>query len=394
MTTTTTEAETPKFITDWAKAWKVNEEELKEEFNEIVEKFREENPNKSPEIIAQNAKNQMKTKHTKFARKKGSNHIGYVLAVGNIRNNQKRGYEELQAKVEEYRSKGELSKAVDEGLIRIDGKTGEEIILTPKLKKDGDERKDAGKDFILEEKNTQDIHMLADIGGILKYVILEIQGLKCDKQIVERGKVIEFNGIPNNKQEDNYFKPKLGAVYYRTNRPEFVLTRNVEFEKKIHAQTPEELARIFEGIPQLKVSELLDDITTIKNLRKEIAWDIFAVTNGLAELDLVTSKSGKNVKIYLEDEDVVSHLKFQCLVPVDNAPFINFADGSKIYAIGSGFASRPQNDKAGEPDGVMFNAVIVSAYPDFLVPLRDNGNLTEDDIIPKESKKKAVDEVF
>ena len=389
---------TSKFITDWAAAWKTPEEKLQKEFDEIVEKFRAENPNKSPEIIEQNAKNQLKTKYSKHARsRKGTSYVGYVLNVGSVRNTNTKLHKELTDALEQYRQAGELNKAVEEGIIRIDVKTGQEIFLNPKLKRDGGERKDAGQDFSLENGQRQELHLLTEINGEMKYAVLEMQGKDCRKGIVEKGQIIEFTGVTQVKQENDFFKIKPGVVYLRTNTPEFVLTNAPEFENKVRSLTPEELIKIFEGIPQVKVSDVLTILETEKKLPNSYKFDLFAITNGVAELDLVPSKAKEpNIKIYLEDDgDSVSALKFTCLLPAAASGYINFADGSKILAIGSAFESYANKDKTGDPDGVMVKAVLVAAYPDFLIPMRDNGHLSEDDIIPKEvraAEKKKLDE--
>lgn len=386
-----------KFLEEWSTKLNVPIEKLKQDFEIAKGEMQSHFPNQTPEALFEKAKFKLKVQYKRAFMSNAVPFVGIVVASdaprdmwGNIREKQMARYEKAK---EESLKTGDttiLQAEFDNKVVRKaerekDGKMVEVIIpLCPRNKSNGEPSKVAGNDIPSPlDSSTQLVYGVGTPIGknAARGFLLELRADACNQDF-KKGNIVNFKALSRKFETDSKTEPY--NLY--TNATEFIETDDAYLKEGL-----KELG----GINGMILHFFSDNIASWADIN---AW--YAAKKADPESEPIPEKYTKNLMVIPDSlcqyqnfspdakgrikinicgmSDDVEDTTILCLADKKLDSSIDFAQDSKVLALGRPFLPKPKED------GSMIFMLMTSgvfAYPDWKIPRVDVEKLSEKELL-------------
>jgi len=401
------------FLEEWSTKLNVPVEKLKQEFELAKGEMQSHFPNQAPEALFEKAKFKLKVQYKRAFMSNAIPLVGIVIASdaprdmwGNIRAKQMARYEKAKDEALKTGDESILQAEFDNKVVRLaevekDGQMVEVIIpLCPRNKSNGEPSKVAGNDIPeTEDSQTQLVYGICTPVGKTEArgFILELRGQACNQELHE-GKIVNFKALKRAFETD---KPKEPYNLY-TNATEFIPTDDAYIKEGL-----EKLGGINGMITHFFSNNIATwaDVNAWFKAKKEdpkcepipekFSNNIMILPDSLCQYQNFQADAKNRIKLNICGMgDDVEDVTILCLADKKLDASIDFAQDSKVIALGRPFLPPPKED------GSMVFMLMTSgmfAYPDWKIPRVDVEKLSEKELMqkapplqkPVEEKKEA-----
>ena len=383
-----------KFLESWSTKLNVSAKKLKDDFEKAKQEMQSLFPSQKEEIIFEKAKLKLKVDYKRSFMSSAVPFVGIVVAnesprdpLVNIRAKQLEIYEKAKQKSAETGDAKIVDNIVKRGIVRI--AEGVVIPLWPKLKKDGQPNKLAGKD--LPQPADSQMQVVYGIGTPFgkeepKGFVLELRGRACNQEFY-KGKIVSFKAI--DKSEKN------SAIYkLSTNQTDFIETEDKHMQEGINKLGITGLVEHFFKNKIATWQEMNDWVIQKKNNPQanpipEKYNDIMVIPQSMCVYQNFNTDAKGRIKISLCGiSDDIQDITMLCLADASLEKSIDFAQNSKVVAIGRPWLP-PANDR-GEVTMILMTSGMY-AYPDWKVPRVNAKKVGEKEILQEEKPAAPVE---
>ena len=382
------------FLKEWSVKLGTTEKELDQKFEAAKVEMKEHFPKQSDETIFEKAKMKMKVDHKSQFMSNAVPFVGIIFGSevardlwANKRKAQVEIYNTAKEEADKLGDQTIVQKILDAQVVRIDEKTGDIIPLCPKLKKDGQPSKMAGKDIQSpEECFVQKVYGIGTPHGKRKAkgFVLELKGKACNKDMSE-GHIVNFKALNNTQEGDKFY-------ILTSNNTDFLQTEDEYLTSGI---------KKLGGVAKMVESFFADYIVTWeevngwleakrKNPTKEVVPEkyrmgLMILTDALCIYQNFVPDKGRIKFNICQKSDNLDDCTVLCLADKSLDKSIDFAMNSSVITIGRPWLPAPKEGK--DVNLIMWMSGMF-AFDDWKIPrIYDSQPITKENIEQLPSKK-------